>query len=148
MNTKALREFLLEHSPETVTLGTGEEFDHCIIGTFQRKGEPVVILYSTKKVVEKLQTEGYSKEEAEEHLEYSIIDSWYGSGTPAFLAEDAEYMERRPEPKHSELLMFLHNVFFHPMIGVLRALSFIPGLSFLRACADKLHDASLTNPDL
>lgn len=58
-------------------------FDDCIRGVvtiFNKR----LVLYDTAKVIEKLEQQGMTYEEAVEYFEFNIVGAYVGEGTPAF----------------------------------------------------------------
>ena len=60
-------------------------FEDCIIGVGSRCGTGYLAVYSVRKILDELMSEGSSEEEAIEHFEFNIIGAWVGDGTPIFL---------------------------------------------------------------
>jgi len=59
-------------------------FDDALIGHIQRCGT-LVALYDAEKCIEILITvEGMSEEDAREHFDQNVLQSWVGDMTPAF----------------------------------------------------------------
>ena len=62
-----------------------DNYDHCIIGVCERFGQEPIIAYDKTKVIQKLQSEGMTEEEAIEYFEYNQIGAWMGETTPCFV---------------------------------------------------------------
>mgnify|MGYP003661322335 CR=1 FL=1 len=63
-------------------------YESCIVGKVERFGLAVpVYIYSVRKILDKLISEGLTPEEAQEHYEYNMLGAWVGDGTPAFLLD-------------------------------------------------------------
>lgn len=60
-------------------------FDEAIVGYVERIGTDPVVTYDKNKIIEILEREGLTYEEALEHFDYNIIGSWLGEATPFFL---------------------------------------------------------------
>jgi hypothetical protein len=60
-------------------------FDDCILGVCYRFGREPIVAYDYNKVIDKLQKDGMSYEEAVEFWEYNQIGAWVGEGTPCFV---------------------------------------------------------------
>jgi hypothetical protein len=73
-------ERILENFPEEQIL-KADGFDDCIIG-FVGSFDDVKLVYSVKKILEKLVTEGMSELDAIEHYEYNIAGGYVGEKTP------------------------------------------------------------------
>lgn len=68
-------------------------FDDAIMGTVRVFTGPEVVLYSYKKILESLMSEGMSDEEAQEYFDFNVIGGYLGEGTPAVFygLEDERY---------------------------------------------------------
>lgn len=62
--------------------------DECLVGVIERFGTEPVLLYDTRKIIEKLQKDGLTEEEAVEYYAFNIAGGYFGERTPAFLIED------------------------------------------------------------
>lgn len=60
-------------------------FDDCIAGVVSRFGQPDVVCYDLRKVIDKLEAQGMARHEAHEWFEYNMIGAWVGVTTPCFL---------------------------------------------------------------
>lgn len=69
-------------------------FDEAVIGV--NYDEEPRLVYDTRKIVAKLVKDGMDPEDAEDHLDFNILGSHYGSGTPMFVEgmtmEEAEHI--------------------------------------------------------
>ena len=63
-----------------------DDYDDCIAGICTRFGQPAILIYDRAKVIHRLQAEGMTEVEAEEHMEFNMVGSWVGDETPAFIA--------------------------------------------------------------
>jgi hypothetical protein len=83
MNRKEISEYLEERG-ETAVLADG--FDDALIGFSQRINEPLLAVYSLKKIVEMLmEGDDMSYEEALEYADFNILGAWVGPQTPIFV---------------------------------------------------------------
>jgi len=85
---------------EAICCGYGQEeflfmdgFDDCIAGVIQRYGQPPIVCYAWDKVIESLQKDGMTFEEAEEFFEFNQLGAWVGDRTPCFLFHTEECVE-------------------------------------------------------
>ena len=60
-------------------------FDNCYLGIGETYGEPPALIYDFNKIIEELQKDGMSQEEAEEYFEFNILGSYIGEKMPIFL---------------------------------------------------------------
>lgn len=60
-------------------------FDDCILGVTYGFNHESVVVYDFKKVIEKLELDGMSSEDAYEYWEYNILGAYMGEKTPIFL---------------------------------------------------------------
>jgi len=60
-------------------------FDDCYVGVGNSYGENPALIYDYEKIIEQLQNDGMSKEEAEEHFDYNIAGAYIGEKMPVFL---------------------------------------------------------------
>lgn len=65
-------------------------YDDCVVGVVSRFGMTPIFCYDINKVIEKLQKDGMTFEEAQEFHEFNQLGAWMGYGTPCFIqkAED------------------------------------------------------------
>ena len=78
--------FLAEYGEAMLADG----FEDCIVGVGSRCGTSYLAVYSVRKILDELMSEGFSEEEAIEHFEFNIIGAWVGDGTPIFLHDHLE----------------------------------------------------------
>jgi hypothetical protein len=60
------------------------EYDDALMGLVRQAGGQLVALYDYRTCVKLLVDEGLSHEEAEEHLQFNVVDAYVGPHTPAF----------------------------------------------------------------
>lgn len=66
---------------ENVLLMDG--FDEALIGFSQRINEPVLAVYSWKKMIEIcISRDGMTEDDADEYVSYNCIGAWVGERTP------------------------------------------------------------------
>jgi hypothetical protein len=65
-------------------------YDDCLVGVVERFGEDSYFIYDKELVLEKLQKNGMSYEEALEYYEFNQLGAYVGERTPAFLIRDYE----------------------------------------------------------
>jgi hypothetical protein len=75
-------------------------YDECVVGTVSRCGMSPVLCYDVEKVLENLQRQGMTRDEAEEFFEFNQAGAWMGDGTPCFLSlfEELELNKVAPAP--------------------------------------------------
>lgn len=61
-----------------------EGFEEALIGAVEQYGRPCIALYDKEKVLQILQREGMSKEEAKAYFDEHVVGAWVGDYTPAF----------------------------------------------------------------
>ena len=82
MNRQEINDYLEERG-ETVVLADG--LDDAFEGFTQRMNEPLIAVYSLKKVLDILMTrDGMSYEDALEYADFNILGAWVGPQTPIF----------------------------------------------------------------
>lgn len=84
-SNERLNDFVATHGDEDTVLYHG--FEDCVVGMAERFGTGQVLVYDRDKILEKLQTEGLTEEEAWEHYGFNILGGWVGDGTPIFLTQ-------------------------------------------------------------
>jgi hypothetical protein len=72
--------------PEEHNLTVMDGYDDCIAGVVERYGQDPIVCYDKEKVITKLESDGMSRDEAEEWFEFNQIGSWVGDSTPCFLS--------------------------------------------------------------
>ncbi len=65
-------------------------YDDCLVGVVERFGEDSYFIYDKELVLEKLQKDGMSYEDALEYYEFNQLGAYVGERTPAFLIRDYE----------------------------------------------------------
>jgi len=65
-------------------------YDDCLVGVVERFGQDSYFIYDRELVLEKLQKDGMSYEEALEYYEFNQLGAYVGERTPAFLIRDYE----------------------------------------------------------
>jgi hypothetical protein len=61
------------------------EYDHCMVGIGYRFNAVPLAVYDIERVLQVLEKDGMTEEEAIEWYEYNIIGGWVGDGTPIFI---------------------------------------------------------------
>jgi len=62
-------------------------YNDCIIGTVERFGQPTIYCYDKQKVINRLQSDGMTEDEAFEFFYFNQIGAWMGDTTPCFLSK-------------------------------------------------------------
>lgn len=75
-------------------------YDDCIIGICERFGMEAVLAYDREKVLAKLQSDGMTREDAEEFFQYNQIGAWMGEKTPVFVTLFKTPKEKPHEQGH------------------------------------------------
>jgi hypothetical protein len=65
-------------------------YDDCLVGVVERFRQDSYFIYDKQLVLEKLQKNGMTYEEALEYYEYNQLGAYVGERTPAFLIRDYE----------------------------------------------------------
>ena len=77
---------------ETVLFLEGPELDAAIVGLASRCGQPPMLVYSTRAIVEILRRrDGMTLEEATEFFDFNIGGAWLGPSTPAYLDDTSTF---------------------------------------------------------
>jgi hypothetical protein len=85
MNKKELDNFLSYLDEEVLVM---DGFEQAFIGLSRRCGQPTLVTYSWKKMIEVLvERDGMHEEEAAEYIEYNCAGAWMGELTPVILYE-------------------------------------------------------------
>ena len=79
----SINEFLEENYPELLKM---DGFDHCIVGICTRFGQEPIVAYDLEKVILELESQGMTREEAEEFFEYNQLGAGMGVLTPCFIS--------------------------------------------------------------
>jgi hypothetical protein len=64
-------------------------YDDCIAGVVERFGQNPIVCYDKEKVIQRLESDGMDRDEAEEFFYYNQIGAWMGDATPCFLSTNA-----------------------------------------------------------
>jgi len=78
------RDFIDEIAEGAIVL---DGFDDCIVGVTEEFGSNIRILYSVKKIIDKMVSEGMTEEEAMEFYSFNIIGGYFGEQNPIFLVD-------------------------------------------------------------
>jgi len=62
-------------------------YDDCIVGTVERFGQPTIYCYDKQKVINRLQSDGMTEDEAFEFFYFNQIGAYMGDTTPCFLSK-------------------------------------------------------------
>ena len=65
-------------------------YDDCIVGIAERFGQNSYFIYDKQLVLEKIQKDGMSYEDALEYYEFNQLGAYVGETTPAFFIRDYE----------------------------------------------------------
>lgn len=68
--------------PETITC---PDLDAYCLGIVERFGQPPILCYDKHAVLDHLEAQGMTPEQAEEWFDHNTIGSWAGETTPCFL---------------------------------------------------------------
>jgi hypothetical protein len=60
-------------------------YEDCIVGVAEKFGGPPIAVMDLEKMLEKLEQEGMSHEEALEYFEYNILGAYVGEQTPVYM---------------------------------------------------------------
>ncbi len=79
------RKYLEETYPDEELL-FADGFDDAILGTGERCGQPLIVVYDVGKCIDILvEQQGMDREEAIEFFEFNTLGAWVGERTPLFL---------------------------------------------------------------
>ena len=70
---------------EALLLEPRSQYDHCIVGIGYRFNAGPLAVYDIEKVLQVLEKDGMTEEEAIEWYDFNIIGGWVGDGTPIFI---------------------------------------------------------------
>lgn len=73
-----------------------DNLEDAFLGIGYRCGEEPIAVYDMHKVLEVLMSQGMTREEAQENMDFNILGQWVGDQTPLFLEIDDEYAHTRP----------------------------------------------------
>ena len=87
--------------PDEHEMLTMDGYDDCIVGVVERYGQKPIVCYDKEKVLQRLESEGCDRDEAEEFFYFNQIGAWAGDSTPCFLSANtstmaSEAMEGQP----------------------------------------------------
>lgn len=61
-------------------------YNDCIVGVVERFGQNPIVCYDKEKVIQRLESDGMNRDEAEEFFYFNQIGAWMGDSTPCFLS--------------------------------------------------------------
>jgi len=79
----SMRDYIADTYPEAMVLD--DRFDECIVGIVSRFGLPDCVGYDMNKIIQVLQNEGLTYEEAEEYFDFNILGAYVGETTPVYI---------------------------------------------------------------
>jgi hypothetical protein len=86
--TSGIAEEIGEENPQALS---ADGLDEAIIGVARRCGQPSLLAYSVKGIIEILmKRDGMTYPEAAEFFDYNIVGSWVGEGTPLYVYDEEE----------------------------------------------------------
>ena len=92
MPNTTIADGIAEMHPDTDMMQM-DGYDDCIIGVAMRFGMQPLIAYDVGLVINKLEKEGMTHEEAWEWFHYNMIGGWFGEGTPVFIDTHGENID-------------------------------------------------------
>ena len=78
--------------PDEHEMLTMDGYDDCIVGVVERYGQKPIVCYDKEKVLQRLESEGCDRDEAEEFFYFNQIGAWVGDSTPCFLSANTSTM--------------------------------------------------------
>jgi len=82
MRAERVKEELSQINPDALL---ADGFDHALVAYVQTKGRPTVALYDYDACVRILmERDDMEREEAEEFMEFNVVDAYVGEHTPSF----------------------------------------------------------------
>ena len=72
--------------PDEHELLTMDGYDDCIVGVVERYGQKPIVCYDKEKVLQRLESEGFDRDEAEEFFYFNQINALVGDSSPCFLS--------------------------------------------------------------
>jgi len=79
-----VKDFLSDFGDDLIIM---DGFDDCIEGVSIQFGQDYKVCYNLDKVINKLESDGMSHEEALEYFEFNQLGSYVGDKTPCFLTK-------------------------------------------------------------
>jgi hypothetical protein len=78
---------IIENYPDYEFL-IADGYDDCVIGYDIGFGDPIRLIYSVKKILDKLVEEGMDEIDAIEHFEFNMRGGYVGEKTPIWCQDD------------------------------------------------------------
>ena len=72
----------LDLDPEIIKM---DGYDNCIIGIASCFGKDDVLAYNVEKIIQSLESQGMTNDEAWEYMEYNMMGAYVGERTPIFI---------------------------------------------------------------
>jgi len=76
--------------PDEHEMLTMDGYDDCIVGVVERYGQNPIVCYDKEKVIQRQESDGMEKDEAEEFFYFNQIGAWMGESTPCFLSANVK----------------------------------------------------------
>ena len=80
-----LEELVMMYGEEAETMVLADGLDKAFVGVAFSFGEKIRAVYDIDKIIEELQEQGMSHEDAQEYFDYNIAGSYVGDQTPIFM---------------------------------------------------------------
>ena len=74
-------------NPDAQLLEPRDRYDAFIVGIGHRFDDGPLAMYSVERILEALEADGMTREEAVEGYHFNILGAWVGEGTPIFVQE-------------------------------------------------------------
>ena len=72
--------------PDEHEMLTMDGYNDCIVGVVERFGQNPIVCYDKERVIQRLESDGMNRDEAEEFFYFNQIGAWMGDSTPCFLS--------------------------------------------------------------
>lgn len=80
-----IEELIEMYGEEAENMVLAEGLDKAFVGVAFSFGEKIRAVYDIDKIIEELQEQGMSHEDAQEYFDYNIAGSYVGDQTPIFM---------------------------------------------------------------
>lgn len=81
---KEMLQRLMDDNPEALLV---DGMEAAILGVARRCGQPTLVVYSERKIIDLLKGQGMDEDEAWEFYDFNILGAWVGDNTPLFLSD-------------------------------------------------------------
>jgi hypothetical protein len=83
-----VRNYVRDHYPHALI---ADGHDKAMLGVLVRPGRPAVVVYDVERVIDDIVEDGVTRLEAEEFVDFNIVQAHVGPATPLFVRVESRH---------------------------------------------------------